>query len=229
VFDRKEITALADKLNSGTIADVLDGLGYWGVLPYQIRSVSQGQGPRIGRAHTVRWAPVRKPLDIMAKQPSTWESVGRFLVPEVSDGKGLMYVAGSDDGLLQTLALAGGFSCANFETLGYEAIVLGGAVRDAHVVSKLKTPVLATNFTPADTQGNYRVVETGTWCRVGDIVVNTGDWVFIDASGAVVIPDGLLDEAIQRSLSLEAVEHTIAERVAQGEALFDVVNSLGRL
>ncbi|PRB80661.1 dimethylmenaquinone methyltransferase, partial [Pseudomonas cedrina] len=112
-------------------------------------------GPVFGIAYTVRWAPVRKPRDIMAAQPSTWNDVKHFLAPEVKSGRGKIYVGGVDNGVLTELALAGGFSAADFNLRGFEGIILGGAIRDAHVIKQLSIPVWATNFTPADTQGNF--------------------------------------------------------------------------
>jgi regulator of RNase E activity RraA len=165
----------------------------------------------------------------MALQRSTWDSVSHFLVPELNTGAGKVYVAASEDGLVTEFALAGGFSCAYFERLGFDGIVLGGAVRDAHALAELSIPIWASNFIPADTQGNYQVKENGTWCRIGSVTIKTGDWIFSDSSGAVCIPVSIFDAVIARAIELEEVEMVIKTRVGQGERLFDVVRSLGRL
>lgn len=227
-YDEIAFDNLSLKLHAGTIADVLDGKGYWGVLPSQVIG-KQNTRPVLGQACTVRWAPVRKPASIMAPQGSTWNAVAQFLVPEIEDGSGKIYVAGVEDGLLTEFALAGGFSCGHFQRIGFEAIVLGGAVRDAHALELLDIPIWATNYAPADTQGNYQVKETGTWCRIGNVTIAEGDWIFADQTGIVCIPKDMFSEVVSLCLAVESTEQEIERRVAAGERLYDIVQSLGRL
>jgi regulator of RNase E activity RraA len=216
-------------LNTPTIADVLDGLGIWGVLDSRIHQVNQKKSRFIGRAYTTRWAPVRKPKSIISAQPSTWDDVKNFLAPDVVDAKGIVYVAGVDDGLLFDYALAGGFSATDFEHRGFSGVLLGGAIRDAHVVNKLAVPIWASNYTPADTQGNYRVVESGGQCMVGRVAIRTGDVIMGDESGIVVIPADMVDTVIDAVCGIEKTELLIQARMQAGEKLFDIVASLGRL
>lgn len=218
-----------EKIRSSTIADVLDGLGIWGVLPPEIIKQNKTSKIVIGRAHTVRWGPVRKRENIKAASPSTWDEVKDFLLPNVETGKGKVYVAGVENGLLQSLALAGGLSTTDFHSRQFEGVILGGAVRDAHVTNTLNLPIWATNYTPADTQGNYRVVEIGTWCRIGEVMITTGDWLLADETGCVVIPEKYAEEVFSKALAIEETEKEIEQRMLRGERLFDVVNDIGRI
>lgn len=220
------------KLHSGTLADVLDGLGLPPAFGPHLRRLNHGAASRpfLGRAYTVRWVPVRKSADIRAAQPSTWDQVKDFLAPECGDARGRVYVGGTETGRLVTdMALAGGFSASDFARRGFEAVVLGGAVRDAHVVQPLALPVVATGWAPCDTQGAYRVAEEGSWCCIDGLRIETGDWVFGDDTGVVAIPATHFDEVIARALEVEAIEDRILERVAAGERLYDVVERLGRI
>jgi regulator of RNase E activity RraA len=219
---------LCNGLHAGTIADVMDGKGLWGVLPSKVTGLMNVQ-PVLAQARTVRWAPIRKPASILASQPSTWDCVADFLLPNVTNGTGLVYVAGVDDGLLSEFALAGGFSCAHFQQIGFEAIVLGGAVRDAHALESLRIPIWSTNFAAADTQGNYHVKEVGTSCRIGNATIHDGDWIFADKTGVVCIPSAEFVEVIELCLAVETTEARIDTRVKAGERLFDIVKDLGRL
>jgi len=223
------LSAARETLHTGTIADVLDALNVWGVLDPSIACVNGVAGAISGRAYTVRWAPTRKQSDIAAPQPPTWDQVKDFLVPAVGNAAGRIYVAGCDNGLLRDQALAGGFSATHLRAAGFRGIVLGGAIRDAHVVNRLDIPVRATGYIPADTQGSYRVLETGTWCRIGTVVVHTGDWIVADETGTVVVPAGIADAVLARALEIEATENLIAERVGKGESLFKVATELSRL
>lgn len=220
-----------DVLHSGTVADVLDGFGVNGSLPSGVKCLNAPKQARFfGKAHTVRWAAVRKSADIKAAQSSTWDQVKRFLLPECDSASGLVYVSGTDNGSLVTeLALAGGFSATDLQHRGFVALVLGGAVRDAHAVSQVAIPVWSTGYVPADTQGSFRVVETGTWCNIGGQVVQTGDWIFGDESGVVKIPAEDWDRVVERARDVEAVEEEILRRVTAGEPLYDVVAEIGRI
>lgn len=224
-----EFGVKARMLHSSTLADVLDGLGIWGVLPYQIGCVSKARGPVFGRAYTVRWAPVRKSDDISRAQASTWQQVRDFLAPEIEDGRGRIYVGGADDGVLCDFALAGGLSAKDLRRRRFEGVVLGGAIRDAHIVRELDLPVFASNFVPTDTQGNYRVVEAGAACRIEQVTIATGDWVFADESGCVAVPAAAVGEVIDRALAIEAIEARIEARIGRGERLVDVVDEMRRI
>ncbi len=150
-----ERLALRDKLTSGALSDALDHLGVWAVLHPQIRQ--QGGAPRrfFGRAYTVAWGPTRKQRDIRAPMPSTWTHVRDFLVPAGRDLAGRVYVAGSQTGLVERYALAGGLSTAHFERIGMEAVVLrapsatrtsspGGPSRSGPPGSAPRTPRVTT-------------------------------------------------------------------------------------
>jgi regulator of RNase E activity RraA len=221
-------TAAGD-FHSGIVADVLDELGIWGALDPAIVGVNGPRGNVLARAYTVRWRPTRKSQDILAAQRSTWSQVKDFLAPEMSSGAGRIYVGGAEDGLLRTFALAGGFSSTDLQKRGFAAMVLGGAIRDAHVVKSLDMPVWATNFTPVDTQGNYQVAEAGTWCRIGNVTINTGDWIFADESGVLVVPQGAADEVFGRAAKMSGTEGEIERRASAGEDVFDIVAEVGHL
>ncbi|WP_438867469.1 RraA family protein [Pseudomonas sp. L1(2025)] len=216
-------------LHTPTLADVLDTFGVWGVIDTRVVPMNDVRGPIFGSAYTVRWSPVRKPRDIMAAQPSTWDDVKNFLAPEITFGRGKIYVGGVDNGLLTELALAGGFSAADFQLRGFEGVILGGAIRDAHVIKQLELPVWATNFTPADTQGNFKVAEAGTACSILGVTIKTGDLIVADASGCVVVPQDLINDVLTRAFEIEQKEKVIFDRVSSGEGLWNVVHDLGRI
>lgn len=219
----------ARRLHSSTLADVLDTFGVWGVLPPELLRLSGGDGPFFGRAYTVQWGWTRKMEDIRQPQKPTWDQVKAFLAPDVNDGRGLVYVGGTNCGYMRSMALAGGMSATHFASIGFEGVVLGGAIRDAHVVRSLAMPVVATNFIPADTQGCFQVLEAGTECSVGDLRVRSGDWVFVDGSGGVVVPAAIAADVVRKALSVEKVEAAMEERLRAKESLSQIVDESGRI
>jgi regulator of RNase E activity RraA len=217
------------KLHSGLIADVLDGFGTWGALDPSILCVTKHCTKVLARAFTVRWRPTRKSHYVLASQDSTWNQVKDFLIPEKPVGTGLIYTGGVEGGLLRNFALAGGFSATEMQMRGFEAMILGGAIRDAHVVKHLDMPVWATNFTPMDTQGNYQVAEIGTWTPIGGVNIRTGDWLFADETGVLVIPQDIADDVLCKAMDLAGTEDEIDRRASSGEGVFDIVADIGHL
>ncbi|HEY6798668.1 MAG TPA: hypothetical protein VI248_28655 [Kineosporiaceae bacterium] len=217
-------------LSTATVSDVLDGLGIGNaVLPARLRRFCGGERMFHGSAYTVSWVPTRKGPDITAAGDSTWHQVRDFLVPDVEDGRGLVYVSGAGP-LVTEAALAGGLSCTYFTAqLRFEGVVLGGAVRDAAAVGRLERAVVASNLVPADSQGAYRVDDVGGRCVIGSVLVTTGDWVFSDLNGTVLVPAERLDDVLDAAVGIESSERRISERVAAGERLPHVVDTIGRI
>lgn len=112
------------QLSTPTLVDILDSLGKTIVLNSQLKSINLENFYSVGQAYTVQWKLIRKQKSILNKQPSTWEQVSSFLVPEITDAKGLFYIAGGHE-LITEAALAGGMSCTYFEKLGFEGVILG--------------------------------------------------------------------------------------------------------
>ncbi|WP_261566769.1 RraA family protein [Frankia gtarii] len=225
-----KLVAATGGTSTCTIVDVLDGLGLAeSVLPPGLRARTDAVELTFGIAYTVSWVPVHKGGRIHDPSPSTWQQVREFLVPDVRDGHEMVYVAGAGD-VLTHAALAGGMSLTYLlEQVGFKAAVLGGAVRDEAIVRALTRPVVASNAIPTDTQGSYRVAATGTQCRIGDVRIHTGDWVFIDGNGIVVVPDEHVEEVLRRAAEVERVEAEILARVRAGERLPEIVDAGGRI
>ncbi|HSK38620.1 MAG TPA: hypothetical protein VK943_02525, partial [Arenibaculum sp.] len=72
--------------------------------------------------------------------------------------------------------------------------------------------------------------EVGVSCVIGSLVVRSGDWIFADRSGAVVIPDPLLDEVLEDAMRIEETEARILARIRDGASLVDLVDgAAGRI
>jgi regulator of RNase E activity RraA len=216
-------------ISTSTIADVLDAFGISGCLSHELTPVTPGKGLFFGRAYTVKWRPVRKGKSITQAQPSTWNQVRNFLVPELPTGKGLVYVAGAGP-LVRDAALAGGISATYFHRqLQFEGMVLGGAVRDMDSIDGLGLPVVASNSSPTDTQGSYRVSEVGTECTIDNVIVRTGDWIFSDNNGTVVVPADRMDQILDEAVAVEQAESRILAEMDRGTPLHHLIDEMGRI
>ncbi|HCQ8938214.1 TPA: RraA family protein [Proteus mirabilis] len=216
------------QLSTPTLVDILDSLGKTIVLNSQLKSINLENFYSVGQAYTVQWKLIRKQKSILNKQPSTWEQVSSFLVPEITDAKGLFYIAGGHE-LITEAALAGGMSCTYFKKLGFEGVILGGAVRDKKDLTNLTIPVIATNLTPTDTQGAYFVSETGTQCTIEHATICSGDLVISDPNGTVIIPFSLVDNVLEEAIKIDSIENNMLEKIKHGQRLPELINITGRI
>lgn len=216
------------KISTSTIIDVMDGMKTGGVLSHKIRSQNTADYYLVAQAYTVQWCKNRKGSHILTSSPSTWEQVGAFLVPELERAEGLVYVAGSGECICDA-ALAGGMSCTYFEQMGFAGVITGGAVRDAPDLQVLAMPVLATNLTPADTQGAWCVSETGTSCRIEQVTIQTGDLIIADSNGVVVIPYQDIDTVTDNAIKMTLIENRMMEQIRQGVRLPDLIEKTGQI
>lgn len=216
------------RISTSTIVDILDELGTGNVLTSKIKSINCDDFYLVAQAYTVSWKMVRKGGDIQQSQPSTWEQVREFLVPELQQADGLVYVAGSGP-LVTEAALAGGMSCTYFEKMGFAGVILGGAVRDMRELNALDMPVLATNPIPTDTQGAYLVAETGTHCLIEHVTVHSGDLIVADANGIAVIPTLAIAQVMQKALAIDSTENAMLEKIRAGARLPELIALTGRI
>lgn len=218
------------RVSTCAIMDALDGLGVPNAaLDSRLTGRSAATAIVCGAAYPVSWAAVRKSSRITDPGPSTWSEVRDFVVPGVTDGRGQIYVAGAGP-LITEAALAGGISLTYLiESLRFEGVVLGGAVRDREVVESLPSAVVASNFIPTDTQGSYRVVAYGSACLIGQTLVTRGDWVFHDGNGTVIVPKDLLGPVLAAAAEIEANESLVIAEVRAGRSLPELIDEIGQI
>lgn len=72
---------------------------------------------------------------------------------------------------------------------GLEGIVIDGCIGDSLTIKKLNFPIFATGVSPAGCTCLGISGEIGVTIRCGDVVVETGQIVFADADGVIVLSD----------------------------------------
>jgi regulator of RNase E activity RraA len=73
------------------------------------------------------------------------------------------------------------------------------------------------------------VAEVGTWCPIGNVRILTGDWIFADESGVIVIPQDKADQVFTKAAEVAGTEEAIESRASSGEDVFDIVADVGHL
>lgn len=218
-------------IGTPTISDVLDALGIREcVLDSRLGFLNSAPTTVVhGAAYPVRWHPVRKGPAITAPGPSTWEEVRNFIVPELTDGRGQVYIAGSGP-LMTDAAMLGGMSTTYLSrNLRFEAIVLGGAIRDRKIVQHVPTAVVGSGFIPIDSQGAFEAVSDVDHCIINGVVVHRGDWVISDGDGTVIIPRARLDEVLEKCAEIEKTEENMLGQIRDGAYLPELIDTIGRI
>jgi len=102
---------------------------------------------------------------------------------------------------------------------GANGAVLDGNTRDVHEIIKLQFPVFSAGIGIATPLGRARISAHGCPVRCGGVLVNTGDIVFGDINGVVVIPRELMAEVIPLALKKGGGEKMLRNRLVKGELM----------
>lgn len=194
-------------LYSAVIADVLDDLGHREqALAPEVTSLLGGSR-LFGRALTVNATAV-------------------FEIPEEPYRKELEAVDALTEGDVLMAAVSGPGHCGFWGELlttaavgkGARGAVIDGYTRDLEAIAKLEFPLFARGCSPLDSKGRTDVIEVGGAIRCGGVHVRSGDYVFGDRDGVVVIPAAAVDEVLAaafRKVSQES-EMRVALREGMG-------------
>ncbi len=105
---------------------------------------------------------------------------------------------------------------------GIQSTVIYGAMRDVAAVRELNYPVFSRSIVPhAGTPRAEGEINIPLDC--GGVKVKTGDWIFGDDCGVVVVAEELRDRVIQESMQIKKNEDKILHQLEEGEYLSDIL------
>jgi regulator of RNase E activity RraA len=100
--------------------------------------------------------------------------------------------------------------------------VTDGLVRDTRQIRALRFPVFHGGIGPLDTKGRARMVERDIPVDCGGVHVRSGDGVFGDVDGVVVVPQERLDEVVARATQKLSGEDRTRDELRAGKPLAEV-------
>lgn len=190
-------------LDAASLCDAAAAAGATvGVLDPSIRRVSRG-GPLIGPARLAICD-----LDFL----EVWQALSR-----AQAGEALLIAAASDR------AVVGELFAAEATRRGLAGLVVDGFCRDTARLGQIDLPVYARGATPRAGTTNVARGEVEA-IAVGGVVVETGDLVFGDGDGVVVVPAARLADLLPVAEEIQRREAAILETVARGGSIFDHTN-----
>ena len=107
---------------------------------------------------------------------------------------------------------------------GARGIVIDGYTRDVAQITAMQFPTFATGMSVLDSANRSVVIDHGCPVNCGDVLVNTGDVVFGDIDGVVVIPQELEKKVIPLALEKVGKENQVRNELLKGAMLRDAYN-----
>ncbi|HZZ60309.1 MAG TPA: RraA family protein [Roseiarcus sp.] len=208
-------------LYTAVLSDVMDELGYpnQALRPF-VRPLDDALS-FMGRARTGLYAETYSLL--AGENPYELEIK---LVDDLKPGDVAVFACGGPTDriapwgeLLTTAAIARGAA----------GCVTDGLVRDVRHIRNMKFPVFHGGIGPLDSKGRSRMIEIDRPVVCAGVSVRTGDTVFGDVDGVVVIPQPICDQVFERALDKATRENRTRDELRQGRLLSEVYAKYGVL
>ena len=106
--------------------------------------------------------------------------------------------------------------------LGAAGCLTDGCIRDCGRILDLKFPVFSNGSNPADTKYRGKMMMSDVPGEIGGVRVESGDLVFGDIDGIVIVPGGQISLVVNKALEKVAAENTVRDEIRRGETLVDI-------
>ncbi len=214
------LAEIRDRLTTALLSDVLDALGYRNqALPPRIRPLDDAS-VMAGRARTALFmdvyevTPGENPYEL---EIALIDSLQQDEIPVFSCG-GTGRIAPWGE-LLTTASLARGAAGA----------LMDGLVRDIRAIRASGFPVFHGGIGPLDSKGRGKIVALDVPVEVAGVRICTGDLLFGDADGAIVVPQQVESHALAAAFEKLAGERSTLADLRAGQLLGQVYAKYGIL
>lgn len=199
------IAMMRTALYSAVMADALDGLGYKHQsprLPFHSYTVSS---LLVGRCKTTLW----EEIDDVDPNPYELELQA---VDACQQDDVLIAAAGGSlkSGIWGELLSTAAKNC------GCVGAIVDGAVRDVGKMREMGFAVFARGTSVYDSQDRQRVTAIDVDVEIDGVTLSTGDLVFADEDGVVVVPQEIESAAIAAAWSKVHAEDVTRDAMRQG-------------
>jgi len=215
-----DLTGL-QQLSAALLSDVMDSLGLndQAMRPF-VRPLDEGL-VLVGRARTGLYMPV-----YTARTGENPYAVEIALVDDLKPGEVAVLAC---NGPTERIAPWGELLSTASQARGAAGCVTDGLVRDVRQIRAMGFPVFHGGIGPLDTKGRARMMERDVPVECAGVTVRSGDIVFGDADGLVVIPQEHASAVIARAREKAAGEDNTRDELRRGRLLADVFAKFGIL
>ena len=200
-------------VTTATLTTVLLKKGLRNVWMRGAKPLRTGQPRLVGRAFTLRFVPAREDL----ATPASWGAPisTRAAIEAMPEG----CIAVVDAMGVTDAGIFGDILCARMRKRGVAALVSDGVIRDLDGVLATGLPVWCQGAAAPASVASLTFVGWQEAVGCGGVAVFPNDVVVIDADGAVLIPQALLDDVVAAAVEQERLEGWIMTQVDAGMAL----------
>ena len=213
-IDVQKLYGIRQQLYVAAVCDILDELGYRNQAMHQrlrpllpdIRNCGF-----IGKARTLRWMET----DHIAENPYGLEIE---FMDSLKQGDVVVHSTDSAG----TNAPWGELMSTVAKRNGATGCVCDSQIRDCVKIIEMSFPVYFTGIRPLDSKGRAIVIAYDVPVRCGDVLVKTGDIIFADYDGLVVVPEEISQLVFERAAEKINSENLSRKELLEGRSLRDV-------
>jgi regulator of RNase E activity RraA len=212
---------LKSKLYTAVLSDVMDGLGFMGqaMKPF-VRPVDEA---------LVLMGRVRTGLYMNVYSIAAGENVYETEIALIDDLKPGDVAVLACDGPTERIAPWGELLSTAASARGAVGCVTDGLVRDLRYIRAMRFPVFHGGIGPLDSRGRAKMVAMDVPIVCGGVAASSGDLIFGDVDGVVVIPQAIAADVIERALAKVTGENLARAELRQGRLLREVYEKYGVL
>ena len=201
-------------LSAAVLSDVMDGLGLRdrAMRPF-VRPLDESL-VLVGRARTGLYMPVYQ-----VREGENPYEVEIALADDLKPGEVAVLACG---GPTERIAPWGELLSTASRARGAAGCVTDGLVRDVRQIREIAFPVFHGGIGPLDTKGRARMMERDIPVDCGGVHVRSGDIVFGDVDGVVIIPQERAAEVIARAQDKVRGEDDTRAELERGRLLAEV-------
>ncbi|HEX2527605.1 MAG TPA: RraA family protein [Geminicoccus sp.] len=216
-----DFAALKPRLYSAVLSDVLDGFGRMeqAMRPF-VRPLDEDL-VLFGRARTG--------LYMNTYAVAEGENPYEIEIALIDDLKKDDVAIFGCDGPTTRIAPWGELLSTAASMRGAAGCVTDGLVRDVRHIRAMKFPVFHGGIGPLDSRGRGKMMAMDIPIMCGGVKVTSGDLVFGDVDGLVIIPQDIANEVIEAALKKVESENLTRRLLEEGQLLGDVYAKYGVL
>jgi regulator of RNase E activity RraA len=207
------IKAALELITTATLTTVLLKKGLRNVWIRGSRPLTPQAKRIVGEAFTLRFVPAREDL----ATPASWASPRstRGAIEDMPEG----CIAVVDAMGITDAGIFGDILCARMQKRGVAALVTDGVVRDVAGVIGTNLPVWCDGAAAPPSVAGLTFVNWQEPIGCGGVAVYPGDVIVLDADGAVLIPQAMVEDVTKEAIEQEKLETWIMGEIDKGVPL----------
>jgi len=204
-MQKNNLVQRLEKCYTGAVYDVLRERGNKNsILPHEIKSIDPSK-KLAGEIWTCSGE-----IDETLDKDTTMLSWTEMLSKAPS---GSVIMCQPNDG---TIAHMGELSAETLKYRGVKGYIVDGGCRDVDFILNLGFPVFCKYFTPSDVVCRWKITSLGEPIKIGNLIINSGDYVLGDIDGVVVIPKEIASEVISETEDYINTESALRKDILSG-------------